>query len=127
MFVTKDLKKRPLDPIKEYPCKFCKQVMLRVGAFNPLWPNRITVRAMGAWRKEEIAIKVAYSSMYPGRPVAFIYHMKCKYCGTDNVITCATSNAISESHIKADYDMKRDVNSPFINAVSQKKVHLTDG
>ena len=109
-----DGSKRLDNPIINYKCCKCQQVLLQSGSFNPRWPEQKEVRAVGKWAKDEIAMKEIWNPLYPGRPMALQFHLKCKFCGQDNVTTVICQH-FDQSKIKADYNMGIKVGSRAID------------
>ena len=100
--------------IRQYHCRGCKSVLVQAGSFKPEFPDYKEIRAVGAWKKEEVGCKPVYSATCPGRPIAFILSMKCKACGTDNFVIVPTSNAPASNKIKVkDGDILTPTGSKF--------------
>ena len=106
--------------IRQYKCKGCKQVIVEAGSFKPEFPEYKEIRAIGAWKKEEVGCKPVYNPMYIGRPVAFVLSLKCKHCGIDNLITVPTSYAKESGKIKVkDGDILSPQGSRFFDVRKQ--------
>ena len=101
-----DGKKRIEDPIINYRCCKCNQIILQSGSFDPRWPEQKEVRAVGKWDKDDIGMKEIWNPLYPGRPMALQFHLTCKYCGTANTTTVIVQH-FDKNKIIADHQFRK--------------------
>lgn len=110
-----DASKRLKDPIINHKCCKCKETLLQSGSFDPRWPEQKSVRAVGRWGKDEIAMREVWNPLYPGRPMALQFHLTCKFCGQINEATVIVQHWDS-SKLRVDYNFGMKVGSRAIDA-----------
>jgi hypothetical protein len=78
----------PLPEPKKHICMTCSKVILLSGSFKPEWPEYKEVRAVGAFKKEDIKIVGLYNPKISTKsPMAYEFICRCDNCGTKNVFT----------------------------------------